>query len=128
MAQITCTLNEDGSTELVLEGTANVLHTLPYSNPKFYTPQDTLTAAFASCILTMINMLAVQKKEDLSKTVVKVEAVIDEKELAIGQFYVNIEFPFGIQESNKQEYLKLVQTCPVRRALRQDIKVSVGHN
>lgn len=128
MAQVTCTYTGNSETEIRMEGVSSIMHTEANGKGNYFPPVNMLAAALGSCVLTMISLIAAQHNQPVEGTYITVDPIIDNRELGVKEFIINLQFNADTPPELKAQYLSMVQACPVRKSLDKDIKFTVTHN
>jgi uncharacterized OsmC-like protein len=95
-----------------------------------FSPTDTVSAALASCMITIMGIVATRENIDITGLEAEVEKVMAANPRRISELKVNLKMPSSVQLSEKQkEVLKrAAHTCPVAFSLHPDIKQIVTFN
>mgnify|MGYP000467178073 CR=1 FL=1 len=87
-----------------------------------FSPTDIVATALASCMLTIMGIVAERYGIKLEGTIAEVEKIMAENPRRIGEIKIKIKF---IQKLNPEEREKLeraAKTCPVSGSLNENLK------
>ncbi len=87
-----------------------------------FSPTDIVATALASCMLTIMGIVAERDGIKLEGTIAEVEKIMAENPRRIGEIKIKIKF---IQKLNPEEREKLeraAKTCPVSGSLNENLK------
>ena len=95
-----------------------------------FSPTDTVSAALASCMITIMGIVANRENLDITGIEASVEKIMSASPRKIAEIKVNFTLPASITLSPKHaEVLKRAAlTCPVALSLHPDIKQTVEFN
>jgi putative redox protein len=82
-------------------------------------PHDILATAFASCLNMTVRMICDRKNIPMENVTTRVELIREDSRTL---FTYQIEFSDHISIESKNEILKLVENCPVRKTLSKPIE------
>jgi putative redox protein len=82
-------------------------------------PHDILATAYASCLNMTVRMACNKKNIPIANVSTKVELVREE---AMTVFTYQIDFDSTMDEGAKNEILKMVENCPIRKTLSKPIE------
>ena len=85
-----------------------------------FSPTDLVATALASCILTIMGIVADRRKIDLKGTSSKVTKVMGEKPRRIAAIHVDIHFKSEISNQDRKVLEKAAHSCPVHQSLHGD--------
>lgn len=82
-----------------------------------FSPTDLIATALASCILTIMGIVAKRTKQNLEGTYIEVEKKMNSNPRIIGEISLNIYFVTRIKKEDKIRYERAAKTCPVSLSL-----------
>lgn len=82
-----------------------------------FSPTDLVATALASCILTIMGIVAQRSKQNLKGTYVEVEKKMSSNPRIISKIGINIYFVSKISEEDKVKFERAAKTCPVSLSL-----------
>jgi len=127
MVKIAATYIGDGRVELVHGPSGEKIITdLPTDNggqARSFSPTDLAAASIASCILSIMSLLAKSNKIDLTGASIEIEKHMIENPRRIDKFIGVIKLPPDLKAQQKEKLLSCVKACPVSRSLHPDVKV-----
>ena len=96
---------------------------------EYFSPTDLVATAFASCILTIMGIIARRYEFNIEGTHVKSTKIMNVTPRRIGEIIVEIDFP-NISYSDKEKALleQAAKICPVALSLHPDIKQTILFN
>jgi putative redox protein len=82
-------------------------------------PHDILATAFASCLNMSVRMACDKKQIRIDSVTSKVNLIREESKTI---FTYQIEFSNSLPEDTRQDILKIIENCPVRKTLSKPIE------
>lgn len=82
-----------------------------------FSPTDLIATALASCILTIMGIVAKRTQQNLEGTYIEVEKKMNSNPRIIGEISLNIYFVTRIKKEDKIRYERAAKTCPVSLSL-----------
>ena len=82
-----------------------------------FSPTDLVATALASCILTIMGIVAERRNIDLKGTISEVTKVMGENPRRIAEIHVNIYFKTDISSQDRKVLEKAAHSCPVHQSL-----------
>jgi len=89
-----------------------------------FSPTDLVGAAFASCILTTMAIVAERDQINIVGAKVEIEKVMVPNPRRIGEFPIKVTLPASLQAEAKKKLENAAITCPVAKSLNPEIKVT----
>ncbi len=86
-----------------------------------FSPTDVVATALASCMLTIIGILAEREHIDLVGTEANVTKTMASNPRRISKIEVQFTFPTNYDDSTKKKLENAALTCPVHHSLHPDI-------
>ena len=86
-----------------------------------FSPTDLVATALASCILTIMGIVAERRKIDLKGTSSKVTKIMGESPRRISEIHIDIYFKFDILTQDRKVLEKAAHSCPVHQSLHGDV-------
>ncbi|MGC8867814.1 MAG: OsmC family protein [Elusimicrobiales bacterium] len=115
----------DGRVELTHTPTGQKIVTdLPPDNGgkgRDFSPTDLLASSVASCILTIMSVIAERENINFENAQIIIEKHMQQNPRKVAKLCGKIKLPEGINEIQKKKLLTAIQNCPVSRSLREDI-------
>lgn len=94
-----------------------------------FSPTDTVCAALASCMLTIMGIFAEGRQWDITGTRVSVTKIMNAQPRKISRIELIITVPdFGGNDEDKRHLEKAAKTCPVALSLHPDIEQHLVFN
>jgi putative redox protein len=90
-----------------------------------FSPTDLVAAAFASCIVTTMAIVAERDGIPFAGVDFRVEKHMVKEPRRIGALPVVIHMPAGLSPGERQKLERTAHTCPVHRTLRDDVEKTV---
>ena len=82
-----------------------------------FSPTDLVATALASCVLTIMGIVAERRDIDLKGTTSEVTKVMGENPRRIAEIHVDIHFKFDISNQDRKVLEKAAHSCPVHQSL-----------
>lgn len=94
-----------------------------------FSPTDLVASAAASCMLTVMGIVAERRGISLKGSSAKVEKhMVNEPVRRIGKLVINIFLPKGISPENRTLLERTASTCPVKKSLHPDVEIITTFN
>lgn len=96
---------------------------------EYFSPTDLVATALASCMLTIIGIIAQRHNFNIDGTKVKSTKIMTDSPRRIGEIIIDIDFP-ATAYSDKEKLLieQAARVCPVAMSLHPDIKQIIIFN
>ena len=91
-------------------------------NGEAFTPTDLVSSALASCMLTIMGIIAKRHNIQIEGTLVKVTKVMVAEPRRIGEIQVEINFNKNLSMDQKSKLEAAALACPVAKSLHPDIR------
>ena len=91
-------------------------------------PTDLLASSLATCTASMIAFGAEARGIDVKGMQVIATREMNMKEHKISKITLEITFDKPLSEENKKVLMQIAKTCPVKKALNEDLEVLVSFN
>lgn len=86
-----------------------------------FSPTDLIATALASCILTIMGIVAQRTKKNLEGTYIEVEKKMSSNPRIISEIGLNIHFVSKINKEDKIKFERAAKTCPVSLSLNSKV-------
>jgi uncharacterized OsmC-like protein len=94
-----------------------------------FSPTDTVVAALASCMITVMAIVADRNQIDLSNVSYYAEKHMNtEGPRRISKIVIKIQMPASLSENDRKKLEKTAMTCPVHHSLSSDIDMDISFN
>lgn len=93
-----------------------------------FSPTDLVATALASCMITIMGIVARRDGIDMEGTIAEVEKIMMSDPRRIGEIRININFQKHIEEKDGKKLERAAHTCPVSKSLSSDLKEIVKFN
>lgn len=92
-----------------------------------FSPSDLIAAAQVSCILTILGKLGTADGVDLKSTSASIEKHMTDAPRRIGKLLMHINFPAGLSEEKKKQYVAIVAQAPIPLSLHPEIELTYAY-
>ena len=86
-----------------------------------FSPTDLVATALASCMITIMGIVARRDGIDIEGTTAEVVKVMSADPRRIGEIQIKIHFSKPIDKKNKERLERAAHTCPVSKSLHDDL-------
>ena len=93
-----------------------------------FSPTDLLVAALASCMMTIMGIVAKRDGIKLEGTTFRAEKHMSESPRRIGKIVLEFNMPSGLTDEQKKKLEKAAHTCPVHHSLLTEIEKEIKFN
>lgn len=93
-----------------------------------FSPTDLLASSLASCLLTIMGIVAKRHSINMLNSTVEVVKTMLEHPRRIAKLDINILMSKDIDEKNLVILKRAVEFCPVHASLNKDIEISIKFN
>lgn len=93
-----------------------------------FSPTDLVGASLASCILTIMGLVAERDGIKLSGATFSVEKQMQQDPRRIAALGLEIHLPADLAEPMRRKLERCADTCPVKRSLHRDTKVEIRYH
>ena len=90
-----------------------------------FSPTDLVATSLASCMLTIMGIVARRDGILLEGTVAEVEKIMVKDPRRIGEIKIKFIFKHKIEEKDRVKLERAARTCPVSGSLHQDLKENI---
>ena len=90
-----------------------------------FSPTDLVATSLASCMLTIMGIVARRDGILLEGTVAEVEKIMVKDPRRIGEIKIKFIFKHTIEEKDRVKLERAARTCPVSGSLHQDLKENI---
>ena len=87
-----------------------------------FSPTDIVATALASCMLTIMGIVAERDGIKLEGTIAEVEKIMAENPRRIGEIKIKIKFSQKLNPEERQKLERAAKTCPVSGSLNENLK------
>ena len=91
-----------------------------------FSPTDLVATSLASCMMTIMGIIAERNDIDIENATAEVEKVMGDKPRRIVEIVVKIEFSKTADSKTKKIIEKTALKCPVGKSLHPDIKQNIS--
>ena len=91
-----------------------------------FSPTDLVATSLASCMLTIMGIVARRDGILLEGTVAEVEKIMVKDPRRIGEIKIKFIFKHTIEEKDRLKLERAARTCPVSGSLHQDLKENIN--
>lgn len=95
---------------------------------KGFSPVDLTAASLGACVMAMMGYTAESKDINLEGLSIEVDKVMADAPRRIGEINITVNFTRQYTEREKAILQKAAETCPVKKTLSRDCKVTVVMN
>lgn len=93
---------------------------------RYFSPTDLFATSLASCILTIMGIIAKEHNFSIDGTFAEVTKIMQSEPRRIGEIIVKIYFPaLSFTEKQKNLLQRAVDSCPIALSLNPEIKQNV---
>lgn len=90
-----------------------------------FSPTDLIATSLASCILTIMGIVAHRSNQSLKGTYIEVEKKMSSNPRIISEIGLNIYFISKIKKEDKIKYERAAKTCPVSLSLNPKVNKTI---
>jgi len=90
-----------------------------------FSPTDLIATSLASCILTIMGIVAHRSNQSLKGTYIEVEKKMSSNPRIIAEIGLNIYFISKIKKEDKIKYERAAKTCPVSLSLNPKVNKKI---
>ena len=87
-----------------------------------FSPTDLVATALASCMLTIMGIVAGRDGIKLEGTIAEVEKIMAENPRRIGEIKIKIKFSQKLNPDEREKLERAAKTCPVSGSLNENLK------
>jgi len=91
-----------------------------------FSPTDLAVASMGSCITTIMSFVALDNGISFKGVTFEAQKIMQKSPRMIKEITLNIKMPKGLDEIQKKKLERAAFTCPVKRSLHPDIKVTIA--
>ena len=109
----------------------NIITDAPVDNQgkgEYFSPTDLLATMLASCMLTIMGIMARQFKFSIDGATAEVTKVMGTEPRRVNEVIIDFCFPAGLTEKDKKCIQVAVDNCPVGKSLHPDLKQTIHLN
>ena len=90
-----------------------------------FSPTDLVATALASCMLTIMGIVARRDGIMIEGAVAEVEKIMAKDPRMIGEINIKIIFKYTIEDKDRIKLERAALTCPVSESLHKDLKQNI---
>ena len=90
-----------------------------------FSPTDLVATALASCMMTIMGIVAERDEIELEGTIAEVEKIMAENPRRIGEIKIKIKFSQKLNRDEKDKLERAAKSCPVSGSLNHNLKETV---
>ncbi len=94
-------------------------------NGEAFSPTDLVCSALASCMLTIMGILAKRENIELKGTIIHVTKTMESNPRRIGAIQIDIVFAQNYNPADKIRLENAAKTCPVAKSLSPEIQQNI---
>jgi len=87
-----------------------------------FSPTDLVATALASCMMTIMGIVAERDGIKLEGTVAEVEKIMAKNPRRIGEIKIKIKFSQKLNRDEREKLERAAKTCPVSGSLNENLK------
>tara|TARA_B100001778_G_scaffold319750_1_gene309542 strand:- start:438 stop:839 length:402 start_codon:yes stop_codon:yes gene_type:complete len=87
-----------------------------------FSPTDLVATALASCMLTIMGIVAERDGIKLEGTIAEVEKIMAKNPRRIGEIKIKIKFSQKLNRDEREKLERAAKTCPVSGSLNENLK------
>ena len=109
----------------------NIITDAPIDNQgkgEAFSPTDTVATALASCLLTIMGIIARDLNIDIKNTTAEVSKVMASNPRRISEIQITVNFTRNYDQRIKKILEKAALACPVSNSLHPDLKQNILFN
>jgi putative redox protein len=92
---------------------------------KSFSPTDLIGAAYGSCVLTTIAIVAERSALNVTGMHMRVEKHMQQEPRRIGELPLEVHLPASLADHDRQKLERAGLACPVHKSLHPDIKAHI---
>ena len=93
-----------------------------------FSPTDLVATALASCMLTIMGIVAKKDDINIEDTTVEVRKMMSETPRRIDEIRISSVFRNFLDEEQRKKLERAARTCPVSASLHNDVKETIEFN
>ena len=90
-----------------------------------FSPTDLVATALASCMLTIMGIVAERDEIELEGTIAEVEKIMAKNPRRIGEIKIKIKFSQKLNGDERDKLERAAKSCPVSGSLNHNLKETV---
>ena len=90
-----------------------------------FSPTDLVATALASCMMTIMGIVAERDEIELEGTIAEVEKIMAKNPRRIGEIKIKIKFSQKLNRDEKDKLERAAKSCPVSGSLSENLKETV---
>ncbi len=87
-----------------------------------FSPTDLVATALASCMITIMGIVAERNGIKLEGTIAEVEKIMAKNPRRIGEIKIKIKFSQKLNRDEREKLERAAKTCPVSGSLNENLK------
>lgn len=93
---------------------------------KSFSPTDLIAAAFGSCVLTTIAIVAERLGIEISGMTMRVEKHMSAEPRRVGNIPLEVHLPKALSEDDRGKVERAGRACPVHKSLHPDVQAEIS--
>lgn len=93
---------------------------------KSFSPTDLVAAAFGSCVLTTIAIVAERLGIEISGMSMRVEKHMSQDPRRVGNIPLEVHLPRALSEDDRAKVERAGRACPVHKSLHPDVQAEIA--
>lgn len=93
---------------------------------EFFSPTDLLATSLASCMLTIMGILARQYQFDITGTRAEVTKIMGTDPRRVAEVVIDFYFPAGLTERDRKFIQAAIDNCPVGKSVHPNLKQTIN--
>jgi uncharacterized OsmC-like protein len=90
-----------------------------------YSPTDLIAAAFGSCVVTTIAIVAERSALDITGSHFRVEKEMQQSPRRVGSIPLSVHLPAHLSESDRHKLELAGRACPVHKSLHPEVQADI---
>ena len=90
-----------------------------------FSPTDLVATALASCMMTIMGIVAERDEIELEGTIAEVEKIMAKNPRRIGEIKIKIKFSQKLNRDERDKLERAAKSCPVSGSLNHNLKETV---
>ena len=87
-----------------------------------FSPTDLIATALASCMMTIMGIVAERDGIELEGTIAEVQKIMAKNPRRIGEIKIKIKFSQKLNRDEREKLERAAKTCPVSESLNENLK------
>jgi putative redox protein len=91
-----------------------------------FSPTDLLASSLASCMLTIVGIVAEQKKINIDGSSVEIEKIMQNSPRRVAKLVASFILPSALPDRERKLFENAAMACPVHQSLHPEIEIQVS--